>query len=86
MQTLTLIAVQEILRDKETVFMKQGRGVKIHISAGACRANNLLCGATYSRSGSRASYLRTYAVDAVPVSDLCKNCIDVVHLAVTPIV
>jgi hypothetical protein len=86
MQTITLIAVQEILGDKDTVFMKQGHGAKLHISAGACRANNLLCGVTYSRGGSRASFIRPWTVDKVEVQDLCKKCLDALHLAVTPIV
>jgi hypothetical protein len=86
MNTITIASVKAILNNDETVFMKRGTGKKVHLSAGATRVNNLLCGVTYSRSGSRASYLRTYTAIEVPVQDLCKNCLEVVHLAVTPIV
>jgi hypothetical protein len=86
MSTITITGVQAILNNQDTIFMKQGRGTKIHLSAGSCRDNNLLCGVTYARNGSRASYLMAYTVDQVDTKDMCKNCLVIVHHAVTPIV
>jgi hypothetical protein len=86
MNTITIASIKAILNDENTVFMKRGKGEKIHLSAGACRVNNLLCGVTYSRAGSRGSHIYALTIIEVPVQNVCKNCLEVVHLAVTPIV
>ena len=86
MSTITITGIQAILNNQDTIFMKQGRGTKIHISAGSCRDNNLLCGVTYARNGSRASYLMALSLEQVNTKDICKNCLLIVQHAVTPIV
>jgi hypothetical protein len=79
-QTITLAEIVEALSSKsdadKTIFMKQGRGKVVHISDGACRQNGLLCGITYSRNGSRASYLLGLTgYTEMPVSQMCKHCV-----------
>jgi hypothetical protein len=83
---ISLSSVQAILNDTDTIFMKRGTGKAVHISAGACRINNLLCGVTYSRNGGRASYIRALSgLKEVEVSLMCKNCLANVQNAVQPI-
>lgn len=73
---VTVEQVQEITNDSNTIFMKQGKGGKtVHVSAGACRQNNLLCGVTYSRNGRRQSYLFPLNLTEVNVDSMCKNCL-----------
>jgi hypothetical protein len=81
MATITLTEIIAALPanddSQKTIFMKQGKGGKVvHLSAGACRANNLLCGVTYSRGTGRGSYLFALTgYNEMPVSAMCKNCI-----------
>ena len=85
MNTFTLVGIQAILNDSDTIFMRQGRGSVVHLSAGSCRQNNLLCGVTYSRSGNRASHLMALTgYTEMPVESMCKNCIKIVQDAVQP--
>jgi len=77
--SITLAEIIEALSNKheaeKTAFMKQGRGKVVHISDGPCRQNNLLCGATYSFNGSRASYLVALTgYKEMQTSDMCKKC------------
>ena len=73
---LTIQAVRESLNDSETIFMAQGKGSKVvHISAGDCKSNNLLHGATYARGGSRRpSIIFPIRKDVVDTDSLCKKC------------
>lgn len=78
-QTITLAEIIEALSNRheadKTIFMKQGRGKVVHISDGACRVNNLLCGATYSFNGSRASYLVALTgYKEIEILSMCKHC------------
>lgn len=82
---ITLEGIRGILGDPATVFMRQGRGAAIHLSIGNCRANNLLCGVTYSRSGSRSSYIRPLSLSQADTSEICKKCLKIVQEKVTPI-
>jgi hypothetical protein len=82
---ITIQGIREILEEGETVFMRQGRGAMIHLSVGNCRANNLLCGVTYSRSGSRSSYIRPLSLSKASVNEICKKCLKIVQEKVTPI-
>jgi len=73
---VTVEQIQEITNNADTIFMKQGKGGKtVHVSAGACRQNNLLCGVTYSRNGRRQSYLFPLNLTTVNVDSMCKNCL-----------
>ena len=81
---ITLEGIREILADQDTVFMRQGRGAAIHLSVGSCRANNLLCGVTYSRSGSRSSYIRPLSLSQADTSEICKKCLRIVQDKITP--
>ena len=81
---ITLEGIREILADRDTVFMRQGRGAAIHLSVGSCRANNLLCGVTYSRSGSRSSYIRPLSLSQADTSEICKKCFKIVQDKITP--
>jgi hypothetical protein len=86
MAKITLIGIRSILNNEDTIFMKQGRGKSVHLSAGACVANNLLCGVTYSRGGNRSSYI--YALTGYAEMDtelMCKKCVKAVQDAVEPI-
>jgi hypothetical protein len=79
-QTITLAEIIEALSNKseadQTIFMKQGRGKVVHISDGACRQNNLLCGITYSRGSGRSSYLVALTgYKEMSTSAVCKHCI-----------
>jgi len=78
---ITLDEIRATLNQPETIFMKQGKGGKaIHISDGACRENNLLCGVTYSRNGSRASYLFSLTgYKEMEKETMCKNCVAILE-------
>ena len=78
---ITLDQIQAALNAPETIFMKQGKGGKVvHISAGACRDNNLLCGVTYSRNGRRASYLFALTgYKQMETESMCKNCVAILE-------
>lgn len=85
MTTITLASIKAILGNETVSFMKKGRGGKVaHISEG--RDNNLLCGVTYSRSGSRSDskqfplYILETKTDV-----MCKNCLKIVQDAVKPV-
>jgi hypothetical protein len=77
-EIITLEEIRAILGDEATVFMKQGNGKLIHLSAGDCRSNNLLHGVTYSRNGSRGSYIYALTLPSMPVELMCKKCLVVV--------
>jgi hypothetical protein len=86
MLKITLVGIRLILNDEDTIFMKRGTGKVVHLSAGACRSNNLLCGVTYSRNGGRASHLRALTgYTEMNTTDMCKNCLKVVQDSVAPI-
>lgn len=86
MLKVTLAGIRLILNDENTIFMKRGSGKVVHLSAGDCRQNNLLCGVTYSRNGSRSSYLHALTGYAeMNVSDMCKNCLKIIQDAVVPV-
>jgi len=86
MLKVTLVGVRLILNDQDTIFMKRGSGKVVHLSVGDCRQNNLLCGVTYSRNGSRSSYLRALTGYAeINTTDMCKNCLKIVQNAETPV-
>lgn len=86
MTTISITSIQMILNNTDTIFMKRGGGKAVHLSDGACRDNNLLCGATYSRNGARASYLHSLArLTEVETILMCKNCLAAVQNAVEPI-
>jgi hypothetical protein len=80
MATITLNEIIAALPDNDdsqkTIFMKQGKGGKVvHLSAGSCRENNLLCGVTYSRNGNRSSYLFSLTgYKEIEIASMCKNC------------
>ena len=79
-EVITVAEIIEALSNRheaeKTIFMKQGRGKVVHISDGACRVNNLLCGATYSFNGSRASHLVALTgYKEMSTSDMCKKCV-----------
>lgn len=82
---ITLEGIRGILGDRDTVFMRQGRGAAIHLSVGSCRANNLLCGVTYARNGSRSSYIRPLSLSQADTNEICKKCLKIVQEKITPI-
>ena len=85
MNIITLVGIQAILNDFDTIFMRQGRGTVTHLSVGSCRQNNLLCGVTYSRNGNRASHLIALTgYTEMPVKSMCKNCLKIVQDSVKP--
>ena len=86
MSKITLVGIRIILNDEDTIFMKQGHGKSVHLSAGATLANNLLCGVTYSRSGRRSSYIRPLTgYTEMDTELMCKKCVKVVQDAVQPV-
>jgi hypothetical protein len=81
MSTLQLdevIAILPFQDASQTIFMKQGKGGKVvHLSHGSVRVNNLLCGVTYSRNGSRSSYLFSLTgYTEMQISSMCKKCLE----------
>jgi len=86
MTQITIQGIKDILNDQDTIFMKQGKGgKKVHLSVGACRENNLLCGVTYSRNGNRSSYLFKLHFNQVETDLMCKDCLAIVHEKVQPV-
>ena len=86
MTTITIQGVRNILNNCDTIFMKQGKGGKsVHLSDGACRTNNLLCGVTYSRNGNRQSYLFPLSITQADTLTMCKNCLAILHAKVQPV-
>jgi hypothetical protein len=86
MLKVTLVGIRLILNDQDTIFMKRGSGKVVHLSAGDCRQNNLLCGVTYSRNGNRSSYLRALTgYTEINTTDMCKNCLKIVQNVETPV-
>lgn len=81
MSIMKLEEARIALGEPETIFMKQGKsGKAIHLSVGACRENNLLCGVTYARNGRRASYLFALTgYEQMETELMCKNCVAVVE-------
>jgi hypothetical protein len=77
MATISIQEVRAMLKEETpiTSFMRQGRGSVIHLSEGDSKENNLLHGVTYSRNGSRASYIFRVSVDSVDSDNMCKKCL-----------
>jgi hypothetical protein len=75
LNSLVLAEVREMLKDNDIVFMRQGFGARVHLSDGDCRNNNLLHGITYSRNGSRNSYIYPISFDSVPEGTMCRKCL-----------
>ena len=84
MVTISIQGIKEILNNPDTIFMKKGKnGNVVHLSDGAVRENNLLCGVTYSRNGNRQSYLFPfYKLEQIDTASMCKNCFAIVHTKV----
>ena len=86
MSKITLVGIRIILNDENTVFMKQGHGKSVHLSVGSVMSNNLLCGVTYSRSGSRSSFIRPLTgYTEMDTELMCKKCVKAVQDAVEPV-
>ena len=88
MTTITLAGIREILKDDATVFVRQGRGGKaVHLSLGAdIKHYGIKCGDFNRATERRASRLYPLHYTEIDNADMCKKCLKILQLAVTPMV